>query len=52
MNGKTNIAVIGLGGIAQVVHLPILSKLNNVNIAAVSEVNKNRLNVVSNKFGI
>ena len=52
MNAKTNIAVIGLGGIAQVVHLPILSKLNNVNISSVAEVNKNRLNVVSDKFGI
>ncbi len=49
---KTNIAVVGLGGIAQLVHLPILSKLNSVNIAAVSEVNKNRLKTVGNKFNV
>ena len=49
---KTNIAVVGLGGIAQLVHLPILSKLNSVNIVAVSEVNKNRLKTVGNKFNV
>ena len=49
---KTNVAVIGLGGIAQLVHLPILSKLNNVNITAVADINKNRLVTVAEKFGI
>ncbi len=52
MNGATNIGVIGLGGIAQLVHLPILSKIKDVNISAVSEVNKNRLNTISDKFNI
>jgi predicted dehydrogenase len=52
LSEKTNIAVIGLGGVAQVIHLPILSKLDNVKVSAVAEVNKNRLNVVSDKFGI
>ncbi len=46
------IAVIGLGGIAQLVHLPILQKIRGVEITAVVEKNKNRLNTVSNKFGI
>jgi predicted dehydrogenase len=49
---KTNIAVIGLGGIAQLVHLPILSKLNNAHIAAVSDINRNRLKTVAEKFSI
>ena len=49
---KTKIAVIGLGGIAQLVHLPILSKLGNVEISAVAEINKNRLRTVGEKFGI
>ncbi|MCF8262776.1 MAG: Gfo/Idh/MocA family oxidoreductase [Melioribacteraceae bacterium] len=49
---KIRIGVIGLGGIAQVVHLPILSKLANVEITAVSELNKNRLNTLSSKFDI
>jgi predicted dehydrogenase len=49
---KTNVAVIGLGGIAQLVHLPVLSKLNNVNISAVADINKTRLKTVGQKFGI
>lgn len=49
---KTKIGVIGLGGIAQLVHLPILSKMENVKIVAVSEINKNRLNTVADKFNI
>lgn len=49
---KTKIAVIGLGGIAQVVHLPVLSKLGNVEICAVADINKNRLKTVSEKFSI
>jgi len=49
---KTRVGVIGLGGIAQVVHLPILSKMDSVEIVAVSEINKNRLNTISEKYGI
>ena len=49
---KTKIAVIGLGGVAQLVHLPILAKLGNVEISAVAEINKNRLKTIGDKFGI
>lgn len=49
---KTKVAVIGLGGVAQVVHLPILSKLMNVQISAVADRNKNQLNSVGDKFKI
>lgn len=49
---RTRVAVIGLGGIAQLVHLPILSKFKDVEIAAVAEINKNRLNAVADKFSI
>ena len=49
---KTKISVIGLGGIAQLVHLPILKKLSNVQITAVSELNKSRLNTIGDKFGV
>lgn len=50
--GKTKIAVVGLGSVAQLVHLPILSKLKDVEITAVAELNKNRLDTVSAKFNI
>jgi predicted dehydrogenase len=49
---KTKIAVIGLGGVAQLVHLPVLSKFNNAEVKAVAEINKNRLNTIADKFSI
>ena len=49
---KTKVAVIGLGGIAQLVHLPILSKLMNVQISAVADIKKNQLNSIGEKFKI
>ena len=49
---KTKIGVIGLGGVAQLVHLPNLIKLPNVELSAVAETNKNRLNTISDKFNI
>jgi len=49
---KTRVAVIGLGGAAQLVHLPNLVKISNANITALSEINRNRLNTVADKFGV
>ncbi len=52
MSKKLSVGVIGLGGIAQIVHLPILSRMENVEVSAVCEINKNRLERVANKFGV
>ncbi len=49
---KTKVAVIGLGSIAQLVHLSNLNRLPNAKISAVAEINKNRLNTISEKFNI
>ncbi len=49
---KTKIAVIGLGGIAQLAHLPILTKLANVQLVAVSDTNKARLKAVGERYGV
>ncbi len=49
---KIKVAVIGLGGIAQLVHLPNLIKTNNVVVTAVADINKNRLNTIADKFNI
>jgi predicted dehydrogenase len=49
---KTKVAVIGLGSIAQLVHLPNLVKVNNVSVISVAEINKNRLNTIADKFNI
>ena len=49
---QTKIAVIGLGGVAQLIHLPNLLRINNVSVTAVAEINKNRLNTIADKFNI
>jgi len=49
---KSKIGVIGLGGVAQLVHLPNLSKLPNAELTAVSEINKNRLITIAEKFNV
>ena len=49
---KTKIGIIGLGGIAQLVHLPNLAKMNNVVVTSVAEINKNRLTTIADKFNI
>ena len=49
---KVKIGVIGLGGVAQLVHLPNLNKLANAELTAVAEVNKNRLLTISDKFNV
>ncbi|MEW6507037.1 MAG: Gfo/Idh/MocA family oxidoreductase [Bacteroidota bacterium] len=47
---KTKVGVIGLGGIAQLVHLPILAKLDSVQLVSVAEINKSRLKNVGEKY--
>ncbi len=47
---KTKVGVIGLGGIAQLIHLPILSKLETVELVSVAEINKNRLKTIGEKY--
>ncbi len=49
---KVKIGVIGLGGIAQLAHLPLLKQLHNVEIAAVCDIKKNQLKNVADKFGV
>lgn len=47
---KVRTGIIGLGSIAQLVHLPILSKLENAELAALCEINKNRLKTIGEKY--
>ena len=49
---KTRIAVIGLGSVAQLVHLPNLFKIKNAELTAVAEINRNRLHSVADKFNV
>lgn len=49
---KVKIGIVGLGWVAQVVHLPILSKLGEAEIVAVCDRDKSRGRLVAEKFGI
>lgn len=49
---KCKIGIIGLGGVAQLIHLPILKKMNDVEVKAVCEINKTKLTTVAEKFGV
>ncbi|MEO8232078.1 MAG: Gfo/Idh/MocA family oxidoreductase [Ignavibacteriota bacterium] len=49
---KVKIGIIGLGGVAQLVHLPNLAKVSSADLTAVAEVNKNRLLTISDKFNV
>ena len=49
---QVRVAIIGLGGVAQIVHLPNLSKIKNAEIKSVAEINKSRLKAVAEKFNI
>ncbi|MCX6639225.1 MAG: Gfo/Idh/MocA family oxidoreductase [bacterium] len=46
------LGVIGSGGIAQAVHLPILKKFDDVRIEAISDLDVTKAGLVAQKFGI
>jgi len=49
---KVRISIVGLGWIAQVVHLPILKKFPEAEIVAICDRDKGRARLVAEKFGI
>jgi predicted dehydrogenase len=49
---KLRVGLLGVGAIAQVVHLPVLSQLENVELAAVCDVDKPRAKAIAARFGI
>lgn len=46
------IAVVGLGWVSQLYHLPILKKFSDVDIVAICDIDRNKCRVVAEKFGI
>jgi predicted dehydrogenase len=46
------VALLGVGAIAQVVHLPVLSQLENVELVAVCDVDEPRARAIAARFGI
>jgi predicted dehydrogenase len=49
---KIKLGIVGLGGVAQVVHLPVLMKLPDAEITAVCDREPSKVSVVGDKFGI
>ncbi|MEX2611477.1 MAG: Gfo/Idh/MocA family oxidoreductase [Gemmatimonadota bacterium] len=46
------VGVVGLGAIAQVVHLPVLAHMQGVRIGAVSDVDRPRARAIADRFGV
>lgn len=46
------VAVLGTGAIAQVVHLPILSRMRGVEVAAVQDADPSKSQTIGKRFGI
>jgi predicted dehydrogenase len=49
---KLRVGLLGVGAIAQVVHLPVLSQLDNVQLLAVSDADHVRAKAIAARFGI
>lgn len=49
---KTKVVIVGLGGIAQIAHLPILSKMDDIEIAGLCDVDKSKVKSVAAKYGV
>lgn len=49
---KTKVLISGLGGIAQIAHLPIISKMENVEIAGVCDIDKSKSKTIAAKYGV
>jgi len=49
---RLKIGVIGVGWVAQVVHLPLLLKMQEVEVVAVCDKDKAKAQLVAEKFGI
>lgn len=50
--GKLRVGLLGVGAIAQVVHLPVLSRLDGVELTAVCDRDQTRARALGERFGI
>src|SRR5512146_1134782 len=49
---KTKVLIVGLGGIAQIAHLPVISKMSEVEIAGVCDIDKGKSKFIADKYNI
>ena len=50
--GKVRVAMIGAGGMANSVHYPSLASFDDVEIAAICDIDEPRLNATADKYGV
>jgi predicted dehydrogenase len=46
------VGVVGCGGVAQIIHLPILKKLKNVEVVALCDIDIRKASIIANRFGV
>ena len=49
---KIRVGIVGLGWVAQIFHLPLLSKMDDVDLVAVCDKDKSRARFIAEKFGV
>src|SRR5690606_15334956 len=49
---EIRVALLGSGAVAQVVHLPVLSRLPGVRLAAISDVDRPKAATIASRFGV
>lgn len=46
------IGVVGCGGVAQIIHLPILARLKEAEISALCDIDIRKASIIANRFGV
>jgi len=49
---KTKVLIAGLGGIAQIAHLPVINKMSDVEIAGVCDIEKGKAKAIAEHFNV
>jgi predicted dehydrogenase len=49
---NTKVLIVGLGGIAQIAHLPIIAKMQGVEITGVCDIDKAKAKSIADKYGV
>src|SRR5579862_6467993 len=52
IEGKVRVAMVGAGGMANAVHYPSLAAFDDVEIAAICDLDAARLNATADKYGV
>jgi predicted dehydrogenase len=52
MTDATRIGIVGAGAIAQLAHLPVLSKMRGVSVTAICDNDRNKARALADRFGV